>query len=67
MRYLSTRDPRPEPATFSFEEVLLAGLAEDGGLYVPETLPDLDAATLRGYAGLSYAELVADLVGRFAG
>ena len=55
------------PATFSFAEVLLAGLAEDGGLYVPETLPELDAATLRGYAGLPYADLAADLVGSFAG
>ncbi|MBV8335512.1 MAG: threonine synthase [Alphaproteobacteria bacterium] len=66
MRYLSTRDPRPEPATFSFEEVLLAGLAEDGGLYVPEALPELGMTSLRGYAGLPYAELAADLVGRFA-
>jgi threonine synthase len=65
--YLSTRDARPLPATLSFTEVLLAGLAEDGGLYVPETLPELDAATLSGYFGLPYAELAADLVGRFAG
>jgi len=34
MRYLSTRDARPSPATYSFEDVLLAGLAEDGGLSV---------------------------------
>ena len=38
MRYLSTRDAGPAPAARSFEEVLLAGLAEDGGLYVPERL-----------------------------
>jgi threonine synthase len=64
MRFLSTRDPRPRPATYSFEDVLLAGLAEDGGLYVPETLPKLDFAVL---AGLSYAELAARIVGLFAG
>ncbi|HTW53894.1 MAG TPA: threonine synthase [Stellaceae bacterium] len=64
MRYLSTRDTRPRPATHSFEDVLLAGLAEDGGLYVPETLPALDLAAL---AGLPYADLAARIVGLFAG
>ncbi len=64
MRFLSTRDARPRPATHSFEDVLLAGLAEDGGLYVPETLPMLDLAAL---AGLPYADLAARIVGLFAG
>jgi threonine synthase len=63
MRYVSTRDARPNPASHSFEEVLLAGLAEDGGLYVPEALPALDFAAL---AGLSYADLAARIVGLFA-
>ena len=47
----------------SFEEVLLAGLAPDGGLYVPAYLPELDAATLRDCAGLRYDELAAAIVG----
>ena len=64
MRYLSTRDARPQSATYSFEDVLLAGLAEDGGLYVPEALPALDFAAL---AGLPYPELAARIVGLFAG
>jgi threonine synthase len=64
VRYLSTRDARPEPATHSFEDVLLAGLAEDGGLFVPETLPALDFAEL---AGLPYSDLAARIVGLFAG
>jgi threonine synthase len=64
MRYLSTRDARPTPTTYSFEDVLLAGLAEDGGLYVPEALPTLDFAVL---AGLPYADLAARIVGLFAG
>ena len=64
MRYLSTRDSGPKPATRSFEDVLLAGLAEDGGLYVPETLPALDFARLKG---LPYADLAARVVGLFAG
>ena len=63
MRYLSTRDARPQPVTHSFEDVLLAGLAEDGGLYVPETLPALDLSAL---AGLPYADLAARIVGLFA-
>ena len=64
MQFLSTRDARPRPATYSFEDVLLAGLAEDGGLYVPETLPKLDLAAL---TSLPYADLAARIVGLFAG
>ena len=67
MKYLSTRDPRPAPATYTFEDVLLAGLAEDGGLFVPGSLPQLDAAALRGLAGLPYGELAARIMGLFAG
>ncbi len=64
VRYLSTRDPGAKPATHSFEDVLLAGLADDGGLYVPEALPTLDFAALNG---LPYADLAARVVGLFAG
>jgi threonine synthase len=67
VRYLSTRDPAPQPRTLSFEEVLLTGLAEDGGLYVPERLPRLDDAMLARHAGMAYAELAAEIIGRFAG
>jgi len=67
VRYLSTRDPRPSPATHTFEDVLLAGLAEDGGLYVADGLPVLDAAALRALAGLPYAELAARIMALFAG
>jgi threonine synthase len=67
VRYLSTRDPRPSPPGFSFAEVLLAGLAEDGGLFVPDRLPALSARTLRDYAGLPYAELAAGIISLFAG
>src|SRR5271168_765359 len=64
VRYLSTRDAGPVPATHSFEAVLLAGLAEDGGLYVPQTLPKLDFTEL---TGLPYADLAARIVGMFTG
>src|SRR3954451_18162499 len=67
MRYLSTRAAGSAPATYAFEDVLLAGLAADGGLFVPETLPKLDTAALHGLAGLSYAELAARILGLFAG
>ena len=67
MRYLSTRDPSPSPSTLSFVEVLLAGLAGDGGLYVPDRLPALRETVLRDYACLPYAELAARLVSLFAG
>jgi threonine synthase len=67
VRYLSTRDPRSSPPTLSFAEVLLAGLAEDGGLYVPDQVPKLGEAALLDYACVPYAELAARIVSLFAG
>jgi threonine synthase len=67
VRYLSSRDPRPAPRAFSFEDVLIAGLAEDGGLYVPDHFPALSDDALRGHAGLAYAELTARIMALFAG
>jgi len=67
VRYLSTREARPSPSTLSFAEVLLAGLAEDGGLYVPDQVPELGEALLLDYACLPYAELAARIVSLFAG
>jgi len=65
VRYLSTRDPRGE-ATASFCDILIGGLAPDGGLYLPESYPQVDADTLarwrrllaeEGYAALAHAIL----------
>jgi threonine synthase len=67
VRYISTRDPRPQPETRSFEDVLLAGPAADGGLYVPQSLPAPGADIVRGLAGLPYAELAARIMGWFVG
>ncbi len=64
MRYVSTRG---RAATQDFAGVLLAGLAEDGGLYVPESWPHLSHADLRAFRGLPYAELAARVVGPFTG
>ncbi|RUR39602.1 threonine synthase [Vreelandella populi] len=54
MRYISTRGQAP---ALSFEEVVLTGMASDGGLYVPEEIPTLSKEDLAGMAGLSYAEI----------
>jgi threonine synthase len=67
VRYLSTRSARVAPPTLSFAEALLSGLAEDGGLYVPDRLPDLGSATLGSHAGLPYAEIAAHILSLFAG
>ena len=45
--------------------MLLAGLATDGGLYVPERFPELSAALLRGFVGRAYADIVAEVVWPF--
>jgi threonine synthase len=64
MRYLSTRG---QAAPRDFEGVLLAGLAEDGGLFLPESWPSLSAAEWRAMRGLPYAELSARLMHLFVG
>jgi threonine synthase len=60
--YISTRGKAPE---LGFDDVLLAGLADDGGLYVPKTLPVIDANRIRAFAGMSYIEITKDVIGRF--
>jgi threonine synthase len=64
MRYLSTRGQAPAR---DFAGVLLAGLAEDGGLFVPETWPSWSHADLRSLRGLPYAELAARVMQPFVG
>jgi threonine synthase len=54
MLYLSTRG---DPDRKHFCEILLEGLAPDGGLYLPESYPQVDAATLGLWRGLPYHEL----------
>ena len=64
MRYVSTRGTAP---VLDFEGVLLAGLARDGGLYVPEAWPVQSADYWRGLAGLPYHEVVARILTPFVG
>ena len=65
--YLSTRDARTPPERLGFEDVLLAGLAPDGGLYVPDAWPHFDAASLRALRGRSYAEIACAVMAPFIG
>src|SRR5260221_8821668 len=67
LQYLSTRDAAATPITSSFDEVLLAGLAPDGGLYVPRRVPTLSPAEIAALAGLSYSELAARIIAPFVG
>lgn len=64
MRYVSTRSEAP---VLGFSDALLAGLARDGGLYVPEEWPVLSPAEIRGLRGLSYPQLATRLLAPFVG
>jgi threonine synthase len=64
MRYISTRGHAPAR---DFAGVLLAGLAEDGGLFMPETWPHFSAADWRAMRGLSYPDLAARVMCPFTG
>jgi len=64
MRYVSTRGSAP---VLSFEEALLTGLARDGGLYVPETIPTLRNDDLREMATMSYEDVAFRVMKPFVG
>ena len=59
MRYVSTRGGSADRL---FSEVLMEGLAPDGGLYVPAHYPTVDDATLQHWRGLPYAELAFEIL-----
>ncbi len=63
MKYVSTRGRAPELA---FRDALLAGLAADGGLYLPSHYPPIGDDELTRWRGLSYADLAAEVIGKFA-
>jgi len=62
MDYVSTRGKAP---VLGFADVVLAGLAEDGGLYVPETWPKLSSEALKFSADVGYAQLAAEVMTPF--
>lgn len=64
MKYISTRGISPEQ---NFEQVLLTGLAPDGGLYVPKELPSFSLDEIRSWKDLSYVDLALNIIEPFIG
>lgn len=64
MRYVSTRGEAP---ALGFSDAVLAGLARDGGLYVPQDWPNFSAADIRAMRSLSYADLAVRVLTPFLG
>ena len=64
VKYVSTRGEAP---VLGFSDVLLTGLAADGGLYVPQTWPKLSRETIAGFAGRPYAEVAQAVIEPFVG
>ncbi|MBC7138397.1 MAG: threonine synthase [Defluviimonas sp.] len=64
MRYISTRGRAP---VLSFGEAMLTGLARDGGLYVPETVPQMSAGDIAALAGVPYEEAAFRVMRPFTG
>ena len=62
MRYISTRGQAP---ALDFEQVLLTGLASDGGLYVPENLPTFSTEEIAAMAALDYPQLAQKIIEPF--
>src|SRR5487761_2320759 len=63
MKYISTRGNAP---AMTFTEILLGGLAPDGGLYLPEQYPQVTRAELDAWRKLSYADLAFAVLSKFA-
>ena len=64
MNYISTRGTAPELA---FDDVVLAGLARDGGLYLPKSWPVLSAETIRAFKTKSFADIAVEVILPFVG
>lgn len=64
MRYISTRGG---VAPVGFARAVMMGLATDGGLLLPESIPQVDAATLARWAGLSFQDLAVEVMLPYVG
>ena len=62
MQHVSTRG---EALPLGFAEAMLAGLARDGGLYVPQSWPRIEPQAISAFAGRPYAEVAVEVIGRF--
>ena len=64
MKYISSRGGE---AGLSFEQVLFSGYAKDGGLYFPETIPQIDLETLKSWKQLAFPEIVRNVMQLYIG
>ncbi len=64
VKYISTRGTAP---VLEFDDVLLAGLGRDGGLYVPDFWPRFDTAKIESFEELSYSQLAFEVIKPFVG
>ncbi|MEP7241698.1 MAG: threonine synthase, partial [Devosia sp.] len=64
MQFVSTRGEAP---ALGFSDAVLAGLATDGGLYLPEHWPQLSPAEIAAFAGQPYAQVAFAIISRFVG
>ena len=64
MRYISTRG---RAKALGFEDVLMTGLARDGGLYVPDHYPELSGKQIAAFAGKPYQEVAVEILRLFMG
>ena len=64
MKYISTRD---KSKSFEFKDVFIKGLADDGGLFIPETLHKYTESELFDFKGLSYSEIAKKIIHPFIG
>ena len=59
--------PEAQAPVLTFEDTMLTGLARDGGLYVPETIPQIDAHAIAAMAGQTYEEIAYTVMRPFVG
>ena len=64
MKYVSTRGKAP---VLNFEEAMLTGLARDGGLYVPQSIPNFSPSDISSMSDLSYEEIAFKVISPFVG
>jgi threonine synthase len=64
MKYISTRNNKE---TFEFKDVFIKGLADDGGLFIPESLTKYSETEINGFAKLEYSDLAKKIISTFIG
>ena len=64
MKYISTRNSKE---TFEFREVFIKGLADDGGLFIPQSLNKYSTTEIDSFRGLEYNELAKKIISTFIG